>query len=527
MAYKGLVAEIPIGLGGLNGSKNQAQIQPHQLVSTRNIDLSRGTISKAGGAAKYNTTVITGAPAVRAGFDWWPSAGVQRMVVVLGDGTIKKDSGAGDFATTLASALTVTDTTPLFVEGGKEVAANNRKLFIFTGQNQVKVLSGDGITAPNVATPPADWTTVFPTFGFVHEGRMWGGGNSNDPHRLYFTTTASHEDFTGAGSGSLSVFPGEGEKLIAAVSFKGLIVAWKFPVGIYLIDTSDPTVANWRVTRLTSGTGGVSPAGFCMIDNDIVFIDPNANFQLLSAVQEFGDAANQNLSQRDHISPFMRDNVNFGQLHRCRAIYYAEKREAIFTLTRGTGTVQDARMTLDFNQGDGPRFHFHDRDTNVSIWLRKNSSNIPRPMIGDDAGFVWEIDRSNKTKDGLAYSSEFQIANLDFSWLDPKLATKLKVGQFLELVTEPTGNWNVSVDIIWDGIVSQTVTFNMGSSGASLGSFVLGTDTLGGDSVQNRKRRIVGSGRRFSMVVRNSGAGEDFSLVRAYLHFIPGDERIR
>lgn len=527
MAYTGIIAEIPTGGGGLNGSKNQSQVRADQLVTARNLDLSRGTISKMGGASKYNAVAITGAPTVIGGWDWWPTAGTQRMVVVLSDGTIKKDSGLADFPVTLASGLTVSDTTPMFVEGGKEAAAGNRKLFIFTGQNQVKVLSGDGATVSNVATPPADWATNFPTFGFLHEGRLWAGGNSNDPNRLYYSTLTNHEDFTGAGSGSISLFPGEGEKLVMATSYKGLAIGWKFPVGIYLIDTSDPTVANWRVARLTLGTGGVSPLGYVLIDNDIVFLDPNGNFQLLSAVQEFGDAANTNLSQRDQINPFMRDNINFGQLHRARGIYYAAKREAIFTFARGNGTTQDTQMVLDFNQPNGARFHLRDRDTNTAIWLRKDISNTPRPVIGDNAGFVWKLDQTVKTKDGAAYTGEFQTPHLDLSHLDVKLATRLKVGQFLELVTEPTGNWNLAVDIVWDGIVSQTVSFSMGSSGASLGSFVLGTDTLGGDSIQNGKRRIVGSGRRFSLVARNAGAGEDFSIVRFFLHFIPGDERIR
>lgn len=527
MAYQGIIAEIPIGFGGLNGSKNQSQVRPEQLVTARNLDLSRGTVAKAGGATKYNSAAITGAPTVLGGWDWWPTAGAQRMVVVLSDGTIKKDSGLGTFPVTLASALTVSDTTPMFVEGGKEAAAGNRKLFIFTGQNQVKVLSGDGVVVADIATPPADWATNFPTFGFVHEGRLWAGGNANDPNRLYYSTTTNHEDFTGAGSGSISLFPGEGERLIMGTSYKGLAIGWKFPVGIYLIDTSSPTVANWRVSRLTLGTGAVSPLGFCLIDNDIVFIDANGNFQLLSAVQEFGDAANTNLSQKDQMGPYMRDNINFAELRRCRAIYYPAKREAIFTFARGSGTTQDARITIDFNRPDGHRFHTHDRDTNTALWLKKDVGNTPRPTIGDNAGFVWNLDQAVKTKDGVAYTGEFQTPHLDFSNIDLKLATRLKVGQFLEVVAEPTGNWNLAVDIIWDGVVSQTVSFSMGSSSASLGSFVLGTDTLGGDSIQNGKRRIVGSGRRFSLVARNSGAGEDFSLVRFYLHFIPGDERIR
>ena len=527
MAYQGLIAEIPLGVGGLNGSKNQSQIPPEQMILTRNIDLSRGTVTKMGGAAKYNSVAITGAPSVLGGWDWWPIVGTQRMMVLLSDGSYKRDDGAGTFGTTLTSGL-LTGGIPVFVEAGKEVAANNRKLFLFSYVNQVQVVSGDGAVANNIGVnKPADWTAPnYPAFGFVHEGRLWGGGNANDPHRLYYSTTGDHENFTGAGSGSISLFPGEGEKLIAATSYKGLIVAWKFPVGIYLIDTSDPTPANWRVSRLTGGIVGVSPLAFFLIHNDIVFLDAAGNFQLLSAVQEFGDAATSSLSQRDQINVFLRESVNFGQFSQTMAIYYPAKREAAFLFAPGTDSNLSARMVIDFNRPDGPRFHFQDRDANRAIWLRKDTNSIARPMIGDYSGFVWHLDQAAKTRDGSAYTSEFQTPHLDFSWLDPKLGTRRKNGQFLELVTEPTGNWNISVDIIWDGVVAQTVSFNMGSSGASLGSFILDTDTLGGDAVLNRKRRIVGSGRRLSLAVRNAGSGEDFSLIRFYLHFTLGDERL-
>jgi hypothetical protein len=65
----------------------------------------------------------------------------------------------------------------------------------------------------------------------------------------------------------------------------------------------------------------------------------------------------------------------------------------------------------------------------------------------------------------------------------------------------------------------------MGTNGAALGSFVIGTDLLGGDQVLNKKKRIVGGGTRFSIIGRNSSAGEDFSVARAYLYFRPSDEK--
>jgi len=531
MAYQGLIAELPIGLAGLTGSKHQSQITPQHLIVADDLTYESGTIQKEGGASKYNSTAISGTPSIVGGWDWFPTDGTQRMVVVLDDGTIKKDTGGGGFTVTLGSGFTITTATvPMFVEGGKEAAANDRKLFIFTdGSNGIQVLSADGATVSRLSTAndPADWTNTHPTFGLIHEDRLWGGGNSNDAHRLYYSTVGDHEDFAGGGSGQLAIFPGEGTKLVGAISFKGLIICWKFPKGIYIVDTTDPTIANWKVSRLSQSLGGVSHQGAVLVDDDVLFMDATGLFHFISAITEFGNLGTRNLSTANeaNMDEFFRDEINFNSFARVRGIYYPAKAEAHFAISALGSSINNRRTVVDFNSTI-PRFRFSRRDTPISMWLKEDGDGIPRPTIGDDAGFVWNLDQDARSRDGVGYNGQFQIAHLDLSHLDPKFGTIRKSGQFLELVVEPRGNWNLNVDVFWDNELTQTVTFNMGTTGSTLGSFVLGTDKLAGDTVLNRKRRITGGGRRFSVVGRNSGDGEDFSVSKMYLHFIPSDERL-
>jgi hypothetical protein len=206
-------------------------------------------------------------------------------------------------------------------------------------------------------------------------------------------------------------------------------------------------------------------------------------------------------------------------------LYYEAKREVHFAVAGLGATVNTARFVVDFNRDDMVRFRYSDRDTCQSLWLRKDTNNISRLTSGDDAGFVWNMDQETKSKDGAGYSGAFQTPFIDFSNLDPRFGTVRKIGEFLECVVEPTGNWNLSVDVLWDGETTQTVTFNMGVSGAVLGSFLLGTDKLAGTQILNRKRRITGSGRRLSLAGSNDGAGEDFSVGHFMLHARVGDER--
>ena len=523
MAFKGSIAEIPVGIQGLVGSKNISEISPGHLLVADNITYEAGTIGKEGGSAKYNSSAISGAPEVLGGIDWYPTDSTQRMVVLCDDGKLYKDSGDGSFPVELDTGLTVSNINPMFVEGGAEVAANNRKLFCLTGTNAIQVLSADGASTADLSTPPADWSgSNQPSCGAIHEGRFVGAGNLNDPHRVYFSLATDHEDFTSTAL-SISVYPGEGQKIVSIASIKGFLIVWKFPRGIYAIDSSNSDTSKWRAFRLTGKIGGVSPLGFAFIEDDLIFMDPGGNIHRLSAVEATGSFRTSAITDKENIAELLRTEVNLAQLSNTQAIFYAAKREAHFTLA-SSGTVFDRRLVVDFNSQTS-RFRLSSKDTNRSIWLRQDSDNIERPTTGDQAGFVWSLDQETRSKDGSGYQGQFQTSHTDMSFLDPNLAVINKNARWLELVVEPKGNWDLSVDILWDDVISDTVTFNMGTAGASLGSFVLGTDKLAGTNLVNKRRRVVGSGRRLSLVGRNNGAGEDFSVSKFFLGFVGGSDR--
>ena len=61
-------------------------------------------------------------------------------------------------------------------------------------------------------------------------------------------------------SGNVVVYPGEGEKIVAIQSFKGLLIVWKYPRGVYYIDTTAVDVGDWKTKRLGTSTGGVKCA---------------------------------------------------------------------------------------------------------------------------------------------------------------------------------------------------------------------------------------------------------------------------
>lgn len=521
MSYRGIKIEIPLGHLGMTGEANQPNPPPGLLINSDNITFETGAISKEGGSTKFNTTAV-GAVNILAGFDWFLDATTQRQVIYTSDGKIYKTTDGSSF-TELKNSLAIISALvapPVFVVGGIEAATNSRKLFCFNGVNNVQVLTADGASTADLATPPVAWGTVKPTAGFLHEGRLFVLAG----HRLYYSTATNHEDFTGAGSGVIPVFTGQGQKIVCGRSYKGGAILWKYPTGIYFINTSSATTSEWRVEEVNTDLGMCSPLAAVEVENDILFQSNAGTYHFLSAVQATGSVATSSIDLHMKMQNYIQQHIATSRLAWVQAIYYEYKKEVHFATTPKGGITNAMRIVIDFNS-QLAKFRISTKDTCESIWL-VSTSGIQKPYSGDASGYIWKLDQSNKNKDGVGYSGSFQIAHDDFRWFDVKIADLLKWGDFIEVVVFPTGNYNLSLTPIWDGQSKDPIYFNLGQEGASLGSFVLGTDILSGEAMEGRVRKITGGGKRFSCLIANSGINQDFNINKIYLYCQIGEEAV-
>lgn len=529
MSFSERIVRLPLGTGGLNASDNPSSVGPNELVQADTITFDGDTIHKEGGASKFTDSQLTdsgGSPvSIIAGIEYTPSPTVSRQIILTSEGKCLKDDGsAGTFGTSLATGLTVGDAA-VFIQGGKEAAGSDTHLFLMTGSDAVQVLDADGTAMADIATPPADWTgTSQPTVGAIHEGRLWGAGNSNDPHRVYYSTTSDHEDFGGTGSGSISVYPGSGAKIVGLASFKGWLVVFKWPQGIYAVDTTAVSDSNWKVRQISTGIGVAGPGAVEVVEDDIYFINQNGFWQSVSAVEAFGSMGSRNLFDAQHMRKFIDEDVNWGgQEEKARIVYNPGRREIHASYVQAGQTDSSLRLVGDLN-GDSLRFRPSTRDAPVSLWIT-GTGGTAEVYMGDDDGHVWVLDQEDRNKDGSGYNSIFRTANTDLGWADKSLSTVRKRGQFLELEAVPRGNWDLTVEVFWDDVLTDTISYNLGTTGAGLGSFVLGTDKLASSVVFNTRRRLFGEGRRISIKCSNEGADQDFAVTGFLLGFGLGTGR--
>jgi len=495
----------------------------------------------AGAEAPFDTPL----PIIQ-GTSWSPGVGLDEDVVVLSNGGVLSDpTRTGLFDVTLTTGLTITrDPPPYFCVAGGEDVGQPRKLFLFSASNQLQVRKGTATTFASISTPPADWAGAgnFPTFGCVHELRLFAGGNASDPHRLYYSSITDHEVYTGSGAGAagtIPIFPGQGEKLVAAYSVRGALILFKYPVGIYVLQTQDPDPTTWSVDVLSRAIGSVNGGTIIQIENDILYLDRSGSIHMLSATTDFGDFNTSNLSEIASMQPFMKDEVNRSRMQRAQAIYYTNKRQAWFYVPRTNSDLPNLRLQIGFptlqqqqiaSGAALPRFFMSRRDQANTVWLRPdNTDGVLKPTIGGDNGCIYQLDDDVRAKyyggSSHGYPIEFSTADTDLSFVDPSVATRHKNGQFLEITYEPEGEWDLLVDIYWDDVYTETVAFNMGGAGGVLGTMVLGLDLLGAAGVKSSRRRVPGSGRRFKMNCRNDGVNQNVSIAEFFLSFSVGDER--
>lgn len=468
-----------------------------------------------GGATKLGSSLgaaVTG----MAALDFWPDTATQRTLVYGDDGKLYKDDGNGGAWVTLTTGLTTAGVVPYIYEVGAEAAARNRKAIFVDRVNSPRVLSGDGVVTTAISKPAADWAgTNQPGFGVIHQNFHWMGGNVNAPHTLYRSTAADHEDFTTTVY-TLRVFPGEGERLVGGVSYKGVLICWKYPKGVYAVDTSDSDDTKWRVIKV-GAPGAAGPANFAPIEDDLMWVAADGTWHLISATTATGSVRAEDIAARK-LGSYHREQINLARLAWAQAIYYSHKQEIQFACNSAGSTAKNRRLHLDLNRRTevGERWIWWDRDRNEALFLRKKSE-IHIPAMVDNVGQVSELDQASRSVDGSGgYTFEVFMADTDFGQLVPGWQGRYKNLRFLQLEYDGRSAATLTIQVYADGTLIQSLTQALTAGGAVLPAilpFTLGTESLR----LTRRRRLIGRGRRVAVRLSDANAGEDVSIARILL----------
>lgn len=449
----------------------------------------------------------------------------QRPIIATSGGTLYKGRyssfSAGTFdldAVTLKSGLSAAARPGKFVQGGKEAAALNRKLFYYNGVDPIQVLSGNSATTSDLTLPSSDWATVFnrPVNGTIHRNRHVAWGNLNFPHQVYFSDPDDHEDFTAANTDTAraTILSTVGDRLMCGVSFNGVLWFWKFPRGVFYLDDTALSPP-WTIFVKSEAVGcAQSPHAVLPMDDDVIFLAADGSFHLLSAVNTLGGTRDSDLSYALGISKWIRENINLERLDQVTSVWYPHKKVAYFGLPGIDQATNTVTVKFDFagsgqthpeTGGTQPvKFSYSTRDTPDALGIIRDPDGIERPALGE-TGFVYLLDQTTRAKAGVLYTGTYQKPHLDFSHMGGELEYRRKVWDALELVMDPVSSGTLTIAVYVDGALRETLTF---------------------DPTVRRQRKTLhcGDGFMISFVGSESTLNGDFKILSHNVFFTLGNE---
>jgi hypothetical protein len=162
----------------------------------------------------------------------------------------------------------------------------------------------------------------------------------------------------------------------------------------------------------------------------------------------------------------------------------------------------------------------HDNQDNPSgysasaSWVYKVGPGDWEIRTGDYSGFAWNLETSSKDDDSLAYYAGYRQPNLTFD--DPRSTKKYRSGH---LVTQPEGDFDLSMSVWIDGDFKTTENINLSGVGDVFGTGLFGTAIFGGDELIDTRYNMGYVGKRVQQEFFNSAAGETFFVSNNMIDF--------
>lgn len=479
-----------------------------------------GAARKVGGAAKINSTAISGAPNVTGMYDFWRGGGAatftQKFVVMTSDSKIWKEDMDGVFDEITGSASISANAIPHFSIAGD-------LLIIATDKNDTPLYwdqTGDVQTLGG--SPPA-------ARGFTyHVNRGWAWGSNANASRLYYSASDNVQDWSGADTGAIDIEAEDGDRIINVVPHKGALIIFKGPNkgSIHILSGTSPSGSDAFARKVfVRGIPAVSIHSAVPVGDDLLFVS-NRGIHSLSATASYGDFTESDVTR--YLKRFFREIINRSNLSSCQGVNYASKSCCLWTFTGAGSTENNLVLGLSYVrvEEEGWKAFTWNRDC-FSAAIRKHPSTVLDEVVfGGTDGFVRRQDTNSRNiDDDTSYSFRMQSPHL---LLGQSYDGRVRGDQpfainRMYLRSVASGDHDVSVTITRDNQTPETYAFNQGSSGFELDVSQLDIDTLGGESTRiiYADPAPVGVARSVQLDIIQSGLNQDANLLEVGMELEP------
>lgn len=506
MGFRGSSIGVSFANVGVQHNSNVDAAPPDTFVHpTKNVNLHDGGVGSRGGTSKVNVSVGYGSVQLMGGFDYQkPDGTAQYQIFYSADGKIYRDT-----STTIATGLSTT-AKPSIVQAGDSVYVCNGVDAPLKGDPSAGNLSA----FTNVA---ADWSSEKPFQFVLHVN----GANRRlvalSSNKVHFSANGTLDEFV---TGVISFTVNARGGLRGGVMFGTRLIVFGREEA-FIFDTDDTDTTKWGYSK-APWVGGVAHFRLIMpIENDVLLVTEDATLYSVGRVQEFGDYRKADLTRPAFMDRWLREHGRLANIADWHATWDPKLRMAKIFIVRAGRTEVEASLNFYPDRPLDRAFTVHENigvssgyNASCSFLVRVGAGDY-QVYTGDYDGFVWKLEQTSKNDNSAAYASSFRTPHLNFG--DPRRSKRFVRGF---LIFEPKGSFNLTVNIWVDGQVKTSTTLSMAGTGALLGSFVLGTDVLGGRTMIKTAFDLGYRGERLQLEFINTAANEPFFVSQLLVDFI-------
>lgn len=519
-----LLINLPCGAGSYNSNRNTFRIPLSDLVVANNIRYDNLALNKNFGIAQLGSSV--GIKSALGGLSYFASKGDERSITAWNNGDIHLSSGNNFSALTLGNIGTPTGPVSLvpFSDLASAGTPDENKVAIFSKTTIPKFHSGLTGSLSVFTADSADWTSgSYPAFGSYHDYRLIASGVQDFPHNIYISKIADLTDFSGSPGAVISVFPGEGDEIVAGHTYLETVYAiFKAPRGIYLLDTTDLTLTVPGIYRVTDKIGGAGPNAVTKVNDMLWFISSQGRLYSLNQLRPDIDPRLADITFQLNLSEYVKNNVDLSKI-RHAILHFDEFRQELWYIhtTYGYPGLNNQAIIIKIDQAG----YFSSVDMRnfsyMAVWERLDSFKVQEMVAASVDGIVAQMNSTEANVLGNVFDTRFSHPETDFAFLDPKLRAKEKRFDFLEISYIPVdGDSTITIQVFVDGVFRKEEIIDLQGTGTALyDSATFDNATFVGQNYQTKTVPLDVTGTRIQLFWYNNTLNEKFSIVDACVEF--------
>lgn len=492
--------------GGLNSAENPLAVKDNESPDCANVHTNVfGSVERRGGKEKLNTSAV-GASAVAYGaLDFQLSASSRILTHIWDDTLYKMDSLDGTW-----DAITMT---VAIGTGRAELRAYLKKLVIVSHISG-NIQSWDGSAG---ATATISGAAAF-KYGWADDitGRFWAAGLANNEGVAYFSPTNTLSFDTTNDKLQVS----NTDVIMGYRTLKGRLYAMG-QRGWYRIDDlgGDPRYG----ARFVAGPGTLAPetaqvADILGVGEGIVYLDTNKQLRFFNGLDAI------RISYKfDHKASFSSahslDRASASRFENTHAVVWPARNWYMLHYSEDSDSANDNVLVYDLNAKSA--WPFTEVPCNAAC-VATDGNGVLKLYQSASTGITWRADSGDDDDDGTGIISHYDFSRKPAEEGSGRRGLMHKWRQ-VALALKATGAHTITLKVRMDFATGyETLAeISLAGTGVALGTFVLGTDVLGGVEAVEAVIGIDRLGKHCQLRLETSSANPAWQLFSDELSVRP------